>query len=55
GTKKECTEKAGELIDILAPGGKYIFSWNKTPMGLGDAMPENISAVTKFVRENGVY
>ena len=55
GTKKECTEKAGELIDILAPGGKYIFSWNKTPMGLGDAKPENISAVTKFVRERGVY
>jgi hypothetical protein len=55
GTKQECIDKAKELIDILAPGGNYIFSFDKIALNLNDANPENIIAVNEFVREYGVY
>lgn len=55
GTKQECIDKAKELVDILAPGGNYIFSYEKLPLVLSDAKPENIIAVNEFVREYAVY
>lgn len=55
GTKQECIDKAKELIDILAPGGNYIFSCDKVALNLKDANPENIIAVNEFVREYGKY
>lgn len=55
GTKQECTDKAKELIDILAPGGNYIFSFDKIALNLSDAKPENIKAVTEFVSKYAVY
>ncbi|MGB9814283.1 MAG: uroporphyrinogen decarboxylase family protein [Thermovenabulum sp.] len=55
GNKKECIDKAKELVDILAPGGGYIFNFDKSPLVLNDAKPENIIAVNEFVRENAVY
>ncbi|MFZ7120274.1 MAG: uroporphyrinogen decarboxylase family protein [Eubacteriaceae bacterium] len=55
GTKQQCIDKAKELIDILAPGGNYIFGTDKVPLVLADAKPENIIAVNEFVREYAVY
>lgn len=55
GTKQQCIDKAKELIDILAPGGNYIFGLDKAVLNLSDAKPENIIAVNKFVREYAVY
>ena len=55
GTKQECIDKAKEIIDILAPGGNYIFSFDKVALNLSDANPENLIAVNEFVREYGVY
>ncbi|AKL93935.1 uroporphyrinogen-III decarboxylase [Clostridium aceticum] len=55
GTKQECIDKAKELLDILAPGGNYIFSFDKVALNIKDANPENIIAVNEFVREYGVY
>lgn len=54
-TKEECVDKAKELIDILAPGGKYIFSLDKQPMSINDVNLENFNAVTEYVRDYAVY
>jgi hypothetical protein len=55
GTKEQCIDKAKELIDIMAPGGNYIFSLDKVALNLRDAKPENLIAVNEFVREYAVY
>lgn len=55
GTKQECIDKAKEIVDILAPGGNYIFTCDKVALNIKDANPENIKSVTEFVREYGVY
>lgn len=55
GNKQECIDKAKELVDILAPGGNYIFGYEKLPLVLADAKPENVIAVNEFVAEYAVY
>lgn len=55
GTKEECTDKAKELIDILAPGGGYIFGFDKAILRLKDINPENLKAVFDCVHEYGIY
>jgi hypothetical protein len=55
GTEEECVAYAKELIDTCAPGGGFIFSCDKVMLTPNDAKPENLQAVTKFVREYGVY
>ncbi|NBJ14635.1 MAG: uroporphyrinogen decarboxylase [Dehalobacter sp. 4CP] len=52
GTKEECIAKAKKLVDILAPGGGYVFGTDKE---LITGKAENIIAVNKFVMEYGVY
>ncbi|SNS28057.1 Uroporphyrinogen decarboxylase (URO-D) [Anaerovirgula multivorans] len=54
-TKEACVNKAKELIDILAPGGKYIFALDKNPLSIKDINIENFNAVTECVRDYGVY
>ncbi len=55
GTKQQCIDKAKEYLDILMPGGNYIFSPQKTPLRKNDINVENMQAVIEFVREYGVY
>ena len=55
GTKQQCIDKAKELVDILAPGGKYMFALDKGPLTLNDINMENLCAVTEFVRDYAVY
>ncbi|MPN53400.1 hypothetical protein SDC9_201064 [bioreactor metagenome] len=47
--------KAKELIDILAPGGQYIFALDKNLLKARDINPENLKAVLNFVKEYGKY
>lgn len=54
-TKQACIDKAKELIDVLAPGGKYIFNFDKGAMTINDFDLENCNAVTEFVRDYAVY
>lgn len=54
-TKEECAEEAKRYIDILAPGGKYIFNFDKNPLLLTDIKLENLCAVTETVRDYAVY
>lgn len=53
-TKQECIDLAKKYIDILAPGGKYIFGLDKSAL-IGDVVIENFNAVTETVRDYGVY
>lgn len=55
GTKQECIDKAKELLDIMMPGGGYIFGFDKDPLTLGDVNLENLIAVSEFVHEYGTY
>ncbi|NLZ38353.1 MAG: uroporphyrinogen decarboxylase [Firmicutes bacterium] len=55
GTKEQCIDKAKELIDILAPGGRYIFNTDKGAMDMHGNITENLKAVIEFVREYGKY
>ncbi len=54
-TKEECVDKAKELIDIMAPGGGFIFFLDKAIYKLDDSVLEKVSAVADTVREYGKY
>lgn len=55
GTKQQCIDKAKELIDILAPGGKYIFALDKIVITNDSINVENLNAVTEYVRDHAIY
>ena len=54
-SKQECTDTAKEMVDILAPGGNYIFCTNKRFIRGNDIAAENLQAVIECVREYGRY
>lgn len=56
GTREECIAAAKEMIDELAPGGRFIFcTGHKVLLSGSDAKPENIRAVNEFVHGYGLY
>ena len=55
GTKEECIDKAKELLDIMMPGGNYIFGLDKNPLVLSDVNMENVYALTDYLQKNAVY
>lgn len=55
GTKQQCIDKAKELIDILAPGGKYYFTFDKMPLTVDSVNVENLQAVLEYVHTNAKY
>lgn len=54
-TKEECVDKVKEYLDILAPGGKYLFCLDKEPLSMNDFKMENYIAIAECVRDYGVY
>ncbi|MEG0378281.1 MAG: uroporphyrinogen decarboxylase family protein, partial [Eubacterium sp.] len=55
GRPQECVDKAKEIVDILAPGGGYIFTTDKQIMNIKDAVPENLIQVYDFVNRYAVH
>lgn len=57
GTKQQCVDKAKELLEILAPGGRYWWQADKSIINLEANGPvvENLRAVLEYVHENGTY
>lgn len=55
GTKQQCIDKAKELLDILAPGGKYYFGFDKAIITADSVNLENLQAVLEYVAENAYY
>lgn len=51
-TPQEIKDEVKRILDIVAPGGGYIF---ETSCGLDYAKPENVTAMTEAVREFGKY
>ena len=54
-TKQQCIDKAKELLDIMAPGGNYIFNFDKSPLSPADVNFDNYIAVLEHVRDNTNY
>ena len=54
-TKEQCVDKAKELLDTLAPGGNYIFDFDKGVWSLAGNVMENLRAVLEYVNANGAY
>lgn len=57
GTKEQCIDKAKELLDILAPGGRFWFIPDKSLLAMDKAgkIATNLIAVNQYVYENGAY
>lgn len=55
GTKQECVDKAKELLDILAPGGNYMFDFDKGVLDMSGNMEENLKAVLEYVNSRAAY
>lgn len=55
GTESECIDKTKELVDILAPGGGYMFGFDKITTTIKDIQVNHLNAVNRYVRENGTY
>lgn len=57
GSKEQCIDKAKELLDVLAPTGRYWFQGDKSIIST-DAegkIAENLRVVLEYVSENGSY
>lgn len=55
GSKQQCIDKAKELLDIMAPGGNYIFAITKPFLRKNDTNMDNVQALVDFVKEYGIY
>ena len=54
-TKQECIDKTKAFLDVMMPGGKFIFMFDKNPLTINDINLENLQAVCETVRDYGVY
>lgn len=55
GTREQCVDKAKELLDIMMPGGGYVFGFDKMALMMGDIDFDNLNAVAEYVRDNARY
>ena len=55
GSKQEVLDKAKEVMDILAPGGGYIFNFDKSILRADDIVEDNLHALLEFVKDYGKY
>ncbi|MCL1913456.1 MAG: hypothetical protein FWG10_06215 [Eubacteriaceae bacterium] len=54
-TKQENIDEVKKLLDIMMPGGGYLFGFDKGPILLSDIPMENYCAVAETVRDYAVY
>lgn len=55
GTKEEIAAKAKELLDIMAPGGHYIFDFDKSILRAKQINWDNFAYLTDCIKEYGRY
>lgn len=55
GTKQEVLDKAKELLDIMLPGGGYIFEFDKIPLTINDINMDNYIALIEFIHDYARY
>ena len=54
-TEQKCIDEAKRLLDILAPGGHYIFDFDKNIITTNSVNVGNLKSVLNYVTENGKY
>jgi hypothetical protein len=54
-TKQQCIDKTKEFLDIMMPGGKFIFSFDKSALTIEDIDLDKLTAICQTVRDYGVY
>ena len=52
---EQCVDKAKELLDEVAYDGRWAYSEDKLLSYPNDVKPENLKAVTDYIKEHGVY
>ena len=55
GSESQCLDKIKEVLDIMLPGGGYMFGFDKNPMTINDVNFGNLKAVTEYMRTSAVY
>lgn len=55
GSKEEVTAKAKELLDVMAPGGQYIFDFDKSILRAKQVNWDNFGYLVDCVKEYGKY
>ncbi len=55
GTKEEIIKHVREVIEIMAPGGGWIFGFDKAALSPNDCNPDNLRTAIETVRKYGVY
>ena len=55
GNQQECCDKAKQLLDILAPGGRYSFGLNRIIHKCGEIHFDNLNAVLETAERYGKY
>ena len=53
--KQQCIDKTKEFLDIMMPGGKFVFSFDKSALTLEDVDLDKLIAICDTVRTHGVY
>ena len=53
--KEECIGKVKDFLDIMLPGGNYVFGFDKNALCIGDVNMDNLQAILETVRDYGVY
>lgn len=54
-TKQECIDIAKNIVDVCAPGGNFIFGFDKSILRLKDINTDNLKTVFSFVKNYGIY
>ncbi|MPW25465.1 hypothetical protein GC105_06660 [Alkalibaculum sp. M08DMB] len=54
-TPQQIVDRAKELLDIMMPGGGYLFGFDKVILGAKDANIETWASLNNFLREHMVY
>lgn len=54
-TPDQIIDRAKEFLDIMMPGGGYLFSFDKAPLAAKDANIETWKALNNFLKEYMVY
>ncbi len=54
-TPAEIKDRAKKFLDIMLPGGGYIFGFDKNPLTLKEVNLETLAALTEFIRDYAKY
>lgn len=54
-TPEQIVNRAKEFLDVMMPGGGYLFGFDKSPLGPKDANIETWAALTTFLKDYMVY